>query len=76
MLDIIFEHRGSGVMAKQFVDKIKSGYADFLVDYLSAFPILIGVSIGVYALLNMISSKLANLGVGGVFVYGALVIIF
>lgn len=56
-------------------DKLKEGMADFLVDFIGAFPILIGVSLGVYALVSMISSKLAKMGVVGVFVYGALVVI-
>jgi len=58
-----------------FVDKLKEGMASILTDYISAFPILIGVSIGVYALVSMFSSKLAKMGVIGVFVYGALLVI-
>lgn len=48
---------------------------DFVTDYILAFPILIGVSIGVYALCSMVSKKLASLGVVGVFVYGALIVV-
>ncbi|MFD2209358.1 hypothetical protein ACFSMW_06510 [Virgibacillus halophilus] len=58
-----------------FVDKIKSGFADIAADYITAFPIMVGVSIAVYALVSMFSSKLAKLGVVGVFAYGALVVI-
>lgn len=49
--------------------------SDFVTDFIAAFPILIGVSIGVYALVSMVSSKLAKVGVVGVFLYGALVVI-
>ena len=56
-------------------NKIKSGLSDMVADYITALPILIGVSIGVYALLNMISEKLAKLGVVGVFLYGGLIIL-
>jgi|GEM_PF-3942152 len=47
----------------------------FVTDFLAAFPILIGVSIGVYALISMISSKLAKTGVAGVFLYGTLIVL-
>lgn len=55
--------------------KIKGGLTDMVTDYISAAPIMIGISIGVYALLNMFSSKVAKLGVIGVFLYGGLVVI-
>lgn len=53
--------------------KIKEGMTDILVEYISAIPILAGVSIGVYALLAMISKTFAKLGVVGVFGYGFLI---
>lgn len=56
-------------------DKIKEGVTNHLVDYISALPIILGVSIGVYALVSMISKTLAKLGVVGVFIYGGLVAI-
>jgi len=55
--------------------KIKGGLADMATDYILAAPIMIGVSIGVYALLNMFSSNLAKFGVAGVFVYGGIIAI-
>ena len=61
--------------AEWLVDKIKSGMTDHLMEYVSAFPILIGVSIGVYALLGMFSKTLAKIGVVGVFIYGGFVVI-
>lgn len=57
------------------IDKAQSGLESFVLDLITATPILVGVSIGVYALLNMVSSKLAKLGVFTVFAYGSLVII-
>lgn len=48
---------------------------DFVTDLIAVFPILIGMSVGVYALLSMLSKRLANAGVIGVFVYGALIVI-
>lgn len=55
--------------------KIKNGITDITLDYISAIPIMIGVSIAVYALCSMISKTLAKLGVIGVFVYGTLIVI-
>lgn len=56
---------------EKITDKLLSG---FITDLIASFPILIGVSFGVYALLQMVSKRLANLGVIGVFIYGALII--
>lgn len=64
-----------GPIIQLFEDKIKSGITDLVADYITAIPILLGVSVAVYAVCNMFSSKLANLSVFGVFVYGALVIL-
>jgi len=57
-------------------NKIKSGITDIIADYITAFPILIGVSIGVYALCSMFSKSFAKLAVIIVFGYGLLVVIF
>lgn len=57
-----------------FADKLKEGMTDIIANYITAFPILIGVSIGVYALISIFSKKLANLGVIGVFLYGGLIV--
>lgn len=55
------------------LDKIKEGAADIVINYIEALPVILGVSIGVYALINMFSSKLAKLGVVAIFAYGGLV---
>ncbi len=65
----------TGFVTEYVLNKIKSGATDIAADYLSALPILIGVSIGVYALLQMISKTLAKFGVVGVFVYGASIVL-
>ena len=56
-------------------DKIKEGAADLAISYIDALPIMLGVSLGVYALTAMISKTLAKLGVAGVFIYGAWIIL-
>jgi len=61
--------------ASWLVDKVKDGLTDMAIDYISALPVLFGVSIGVYALLSMFSKKVASLGVFGVLGYGALIVI-
>lgn len=48
---------------------------DWIANYMIVLPVLFGVSIGVWGLLNMISGRLANLGVGFVLVLGGLLII-
>ncbi|RDY70342.1 hypothetical protein DXT76_13840 [Halobacillus trueperi] len=55
--------------------KIKEGMADLLAEYIAVSPLFIGVSIGVYALLNMFSKGLAKLGVAGVFIYGGALVV-
>lgn len=60
---------------KKLTDHLQEGMIDFVVDFITVFPILAVVSLGVYALVGMLSKRLANAGVMGVFVYGALVII-
>lgn len=54
---------------------IGSGIEHFISDYIMALPVMVGVSIGVWALLNMVSGRLAAWGVGGVFILGGLVIL-
>lgn len=57
------------------LDKIKGGIANFAAEYIAVVPVLAGVSVGAYALLNMFSHRLATLAVKGIFVYGALLVI-
>lgn len=57
------------------VSKFTNGLESFISDYISALPILLGVSIGVYALIAMMSKSLAKLGVVAVFLYGMIVVI-
>lgn len=71
--DFIFEKKGAATLVLE--NKIKEGVANFASDFLAALPIIAGVSVAVYALLSMFSKKMASLGVTGVFVYGALVVI-
>lgn len=56
-------------------DKIKEGATDLVINYIESLPIILGVSIGVYALIGMFSKTLAKFGVAGVFVYGALIVV-
>jgi uncharacterized membrane-anchored protein len=55
--------------------KFKEGMTDIVLEYISVIPILVGVSIGVYALCGMFSKSFAKLGVMGVFGYGFLVVL-
>lgn len=55
-------------------EKAAGEAANILADVLTS-PALIVLSIGVYALLQMFSKKLAKLGVVGVFIYGSLSIL-
>ena len=57
------------------VSKFTGGLESFVYDYITALPILLGVSIGVYALIAMMSKGLAKIGVMGVFLYGGLIVI-
>lgn len=54
---------------------IGGGIEHFVSHYIMALPVLVGVSIGVWGLLNMVSSKLATWGVGFVMALGALMIL-
>lgn len=64
-----------GPVTSLVINKIKEGASEIAVSYIESLPILLGVSIGVYALLNMISRSLAKLGVLGVFLYGGLIVV-
>lgn len=57
-------------------DKAKSGITDIAVDYITAFPILIGVSLGVYAFASMFSKSFAKLWVMFNFAYGFIIVLF
>lgn len=70
MIDVPIIHFGNSVMTK-----IKEGAADLAISYIDSLPIMLGVSIGVYALIAMFSKTLAKLGVAGVFIYGGLIIL-
>ena len=64
-----------GLGVEWAADQFKSVLAAFLADFITVIPVLLGVSIGMYALLGMISERLAKLGVVGVFIYGGLLVI-
>jgi Peptidase family M23 len=51
------------------------GLEHFVSNYLSAFPFLAVVSIGVFAVLNMFSRSFAKLGVIGTFILGGIALI-
>ena len=51
---------------------IGEGLSHWVTDFISVFPILAVVSIGVFGLINMFSRSLAKFGVIGVFILGAL----
>lgn len=51
------------------------GLQHWIADYIVALPLLVGISIGVWGLLNMVHSRLATWGVMGVFVLGGLAVI-
>lgn len=54
---------------------LKNGFELWLQNYMLALPVIVGVSIGVWGLLNMVNRTLANFGVGFVFVIGGLLLI-
>jgi murein DD-endopeptidase MepM/ murein hydrolase activator NlpD len=54
---------------------IQSRIEHFIADFIVSLPILVGVSLAVWALLNMVSSRLATAGVVGVFLIGGLVLL-
>ncbi|WP_226085627.1 M23 family metallopeptidase [Mesobacillus sp. S13] len=51
------------------------GLQHWIADYIVALPLLVGISIGVWGLLNMVHSRLATWGVMGVFILGGLAVI-
>ncbi len=72
----IFETKGIVVQFGEYVvNRIQENFHEMVLDYISVFPILIGVSFGVYALLQMMNKSLAKTGTILVFVYGALVVV-
>jgi hypothetical protein len=54
---------------------IQTRIEHFISDFIISLPLMVGVAFGVWALLNMVSSRLATAGVIGVFVLGGLVIL-
>jgi hypothetical protein len=50
-----------------------NGIEHFIADYISVFPILAVIALGVFAFGNMLSRSIAKLGVIGVFILGGLV---
>ncbi|MGD7051406.1 M23 family metallopeptidase [Sutcliffiella horikoshii] len=56
-------------------DFLKSGIEDWIVDFILALPILLTVGLGVWALLNMISKRLASLGFGLTIISGGLLLL-
>lgn len=64
-----------GPITQLFIDNLSNGFESFIIDLITVSPILAGVSIGVYALIGMVSKTLAKFGVAGVFLYGALIIV-
>lgn len=64
-----------GPATQLIINKLTNGFESFIADYITAFPVLAGVSIGVYSLIGMVSKSLAKMGVIGVFLYGALIVI-
>lgn len=55
---------------------IINGIQDYLIDFVSVFPILTAVAFGTYICFSMVSKTLAKVGVIGVFFYGAIVVMF
>lgn len=54
---------------------IGGGIEHWASNYIVALPFLVGVSVGVWGLLNMVNSKLASLGVWFVMIFGGIVVI-
>jgi hypothetical protein len=61
-----------GLIYEKFIG---GGIEHWVSDYIMALPFLVDVSIGVWGLCNMVSSRLATLSVGFIMVLGGLVII-
>lgn len=57
------------------LDNLTSNFTDFVANYITVFPILLGVTFGVWSFLQMINKPLAKTGGILVFVYGALILI-
>jgi murein DD-endopeptidase MepM/ murein hydrolase activator NlpD len=58
----------------KFTEITLNNTADFISDLAMAFPIITVVSFSVYALLNMVSSRIAKLGAIGTVLYSLLII--
>lgn len=81
VFDFVFETKGPAIYTYEIVrDKIKefftSGIESMAYDIIAGLPIMVGVSVAVYALVSMMSKRLAKLGVIGVFIYGSFVAVF
>lgn len=57
----MFDWKGPITEIVTNTNKIKEGATDFVANYIESLPILLGVSIGVYALLTMISKTFAKI---------------
>lgn len=64
-----------GAFTDWAAEKVKAGISELAVQYIEALPIMLGVSIGVYALVSMVNKSLAKMSVVGVFIYGGYVVI-
>lgn len=61
------------MLGNKISDVILNGLESAMLSFITGLPIMIGVSVGVYALISMFSKTLARYGVIGVFIYGGLV---
>lgn len=63
-------------IGESFNSFVLNGLETAVIKFLAGLPIMLGVSIGVYALISMFSKTLARYGVIVVFIYGTIVAIF
>jgi len=56
-------------------DFLKTGIQDWIAEFISVLPILVAVGVGVWALINMMSSRLANIGFTLVILSGGLMLL-
>lgn len=61
-------------LKEKFTEITLNNTADFISDLAMAFPIITVVSFSVYALLNMVSSKLAKFGALGTVLYSLIIL--
>lgn len=72
----MFEWKGPAFGIGEFLtNRFEQALANFTIDYIAGFPVMIGMALGVWGLLQMVNKKLASAGSILVFVYGALVVI-